>query len=980
MSFLDRFKIQPRYKSTDPEQRVAGVQELTDTPEDAAVLVSLARDDADARVRRAAIARIQDANILADLAAGDPDATIRAELIERLAGIAMSADSAAAALRALAALSDPKQIGTVAKASPLEAVRVEAVGRLSDVKTLSSVARHAADGRVAVLATERVQDAAELLNIAVKTDHKDAGIGALERAAALGAADRATLEGIADRAKNKSVGKRARAMVQAIDEQEAARKAALERHQQRIAGFIARAEGLSASTTAPDTEARIAALEAEWSAFESSEADPIAASDRARFSAAVSAARAILEREAQERAERDARQAELAAARASKERLCEHVEQLNGDDALDRLEQARAEWEGLPADPEAAAHERFLARFEQACGRARERHENRQQTAHVNARLDELSREAEQLAAQEDSPAYAWDSISREWKSLKEKSEGLDEAIEQRYTAAAATIHERAEAKKAAAEKALRQQVQRIDQLIERVHRRAEAEDLTLKEAEKAARDLRSAIETPLTLPHHEREYLVERLKAALAALAPKLHELREMDEWKRFANAAVQEELIAQAEGLSKKYDLEKPEDIEKAARELHEIQERWKTAAEAPKAQAQTLWHRYRQAADPIQTKAREFFAARAVEREANLKAKLALCERAEALAESTDWIKTADELKKLQAEWQTTGPVPRADTRLVWKRFRDACDKFFTRRNEDLAQRKEVWSANQARKEALCARAEALAESRDWEKAAAELRRLQAEWKTIGPVRRSKSEVLWQRFRAAADRFFDRYKRRDEIEIEMRQADREALAQELEALLPPAAEAVAGEAALPSEPRSEAPADLLDKVRSLRTRWNQSTSAVRAGADPLSMRFVNAMERLLTTYPDAFKGTELDIDASRQRMEKLVARVEGFVSESDVRPDSTQDLAARLREALASNTIGGRAGEESKWRSMADEVRQAQSSFARLVPVPGEQGRQLADRFHKACNRFYDQYRRRVPQNSGVPSRGPRPVGAR
>ena len=510
--------------------------------------------------------------------------------------------------------------------------------------------------------------------------------------------------------------------------------------------------------------------------------------------------------------------------------------------------------------------------------------------------------------------------------------------------------------------------MQRIDQLIERVHRRAEAEDLTLKEAEKAARDLRAAIETPLTLPHHEREYLVERLKAALAALAPKLHELREMDEWKRFANAAVQEEMIAQAEALSKKYDLEKPEDMEKAARELHEIQERWKTAAEAPKAQAQTLWHRYRQAADPIQAKAREFFAARAVERDANLKLKLALCERAEAVADSTEWIKTADELKKLQAEWQAIGPVPRADTRIVWKRFRDACDRFFTRRNEDLAQRKEVWSANQAKKEALCARVEELANSRDWEKAAAELRRLQAEWKTIGPVRRSKSEALWQRFRAAADHFFERYKRRDEIEIEMRQADREALAQELEALLPQEG----AEAAVPPE--------LLDKVRSLRTRWNQSTSAVRAGADPLSMRFVSAMERLLTTYPDAFKGTELDVEASRQRMEKLVSRVEGYVSDVDVRPDSPQDLAARLREALASNTIGGRGGEESKWRTMADEVRQAQSSFARLVPVPGETGRQLAERFHKACNRFFDQYRRKVPQGAGASQRGPRPVGAR
>jgi hypothetical protein len=81
---------------------------------------------------------------------------------------------------------------------------------------------------------------------------------------------------------------------------------------------------------------------------------------------------------------------------------------------------------------------------------------------------------------------------------------------------------------------------------------------------------------------------------------------------------------------------------------------------------------------------------------------------------LATSSDWIKTAEDLKKLQAEWQAVGPVPRSDTRTTWKRFRDACDTFFTRRNADLAQRKEVWAVNQAKKEALCVRAEELSSS--------------------------------------------------------------------------------------------------------------------------------------------------------------------------------------------------------------------------------------------------------------------------
>jgi hypothetical protein len=313
-----------------------------------------------------------------------------------------------------------------------------------------------------------------------------------------------------------------------------------------------------------------------------------------------------------------------------------------------------------------------------------------------------------------------------------------------------------------------------------------------------------------------------------------------------------------------------------------------------------------------------------------------------------------------------------VPRSDTRATWKRFREACDKFFTRRNADLAERKETWSANLAKKEALCARAEELSASRDWDRAAAEIRRLQAEWKTIGPVRRNKSEVIWQRFRAAADAFFERYKRRDEIDLEAKQGEREALITELEQLAAPAVVAEGTEAA-----PEASPSDLIERVRSLRTRWNQTSSVVRHGADPLSERFVAALERVMLAHPDQFRGTELDAEASRQKMEKLVAKVEGFLSEAPAPPsNSSQALADMLREALASNTIGGRGSDEGRWRAMGDDVRQAQAAWSRLGPVPGQAGRELTERFHRATNRFMDQYRRRVPQTPAQSGPGGRP----
>jgi hypothetical protein len=985
MSFLDRLRPQPKWKHADPLVRAAAIAEMSLDAEHQTILAELAGTDPDEQVRLAAAGRVTSVGELVALSQRETHDEVRRALTDRLVAIACSpADADGDAALALEGLGDQKQLATVAKTSPHATVRTAALGRIHDPKVLSSIARQAADGQTALEAASRVADPAELANIAAKTEHKEAGILALERAAASGAADgtlRELLDGLEARARSKGVVKRARAMIAQLEEAEAARRAAREAWQQRVATVMARLEAMAAVPGAHDAAQRLDEAEAEWRELHAAGEFELDQETATRFGALIADARGAIAAYEREQAERRAEAERQAAIRAVRISLCERIDALRGDDIPDEVPRARAEWAELPGPGEQEAQDAGLdARFDEACQRALARHESRVALQQIHARLEELSHEAARLAVEPELPEHGWRAVVTEWRALHPRADGLDPAIQERFTTAEASVVAREEERRAAAERALKQQLQRINQLIERAHKRATAEDLTLREADRAARELRAALDAPPQFELAEQQALAERLRGALAVLSPRLHELREMDEWKRFANAAVQEELIAKTEALRTKYafDTEEgptPENLEKAAHELHEIQARWKQVAEAPRAQAQALWHRYRQAADPIQARAREFFALRAEERTGNLEKKFAIIERAEALADSTDWIRTSEELKKLQAEWQQIGPVPRHETKATWKRFRDACDRFFTRRNADLAQRKETWAANLARKEALCARAEELAASRDWDRAAAEIRRLQAEWKTIGPVRRNKSDAIWARFRGACDTFFERYKRRDEIDLEAKQADREALVVELEGLMPGP---VPGNGADEPAARTAAPADLLDCVRSLRSRWNQTTPVVRHGADPLSGRFMGALERLLTEYPEAFRGTELDVEASRQKMEKLCSRVESFVSEAAGTPaSSSKALAEMLREALAANTIGGRAGEESKWRTMADEVRQAQSAWSRLVPVPGEAGRQMSERFHKACNRFFDQYRRKVPPTQQ--QRG-RPVGAR
>src|SRR5690349_1285346 len=116
MSFLDRFKLQPKYRSADPDVRISAVQDLGNGPDDAALLAAIAREDTEPRVRRAAAARVEEVAVLAALMVSDADEGLRSEISERLAGVAAS-DNADRALQAVSALTDQRQLADVAQRS-----------------------------------------------------------------------------------------------------------------------------------------------------------------------------------------------------------------------------------------------------------------------------------------------------------------------------------------------------------------------------------------------------------------------------------------------------------------------------------------------------------------------------------------------------------------------------------------------------------------------------------------------------------------------------------------------------------------------------------------------------------------------------------------------------------------------------------------------------------------------------------------------
>src|SRR5687768_18201845 len=204
MGILEKLRPQPRWKHADPAVRAAAVYELG--PDDGEALRALAREDAEARVRRAAVTRLDDAALLGEIARTDPDDDVRADAIRGLAGLAAEATevgSAAEPVRQLVSLGRSKEVVVVARENPNRAVRAAVVELLDDAKSLGAVSRHAQDGQTRLRALARLTDAEEIVNVALKSEHTDAAVAAPERVDSTDA-----LSAISQRARNKVAARR----------------------------------------------------------------------------------------------------------------------------------------------------------------------------------------------------------------------------------------------------------------------------------------------------------------------------------------------------------------------------------------------------------------------------------------------------------------------------------------------------------------------------------------------------------------------------------------------------------------------------------------------------------------------------------------------------------------------------------------------------------------------------------------------------
>lgn len=592
-----------------------------------------------------------------------------------------------------------------------------------------------------------------------------------------------------------------------------------------------------------------------------------------------------------------------AVAISPREELCRRLEAAaktqDFEDAEGFLASLRAEWQALGALPSGDALQK---RFERAAARYQERRDaflkklqkqkGPQPVAKAApvpvappapappspAELKRREEEARRKREEEERRAEAQKERAEEQQRI-EAQRALREA-DRKVRQAEQDEKLRAEEEKRAAEQKARDEKQQQNLVralaeCDKLEQLAGLEELSLKKAEQALKQAHEVMVAANPLPRLEGQKARSRYDAARAKLVIRLHDLREREDWLRFSNVPKLEVLVQHAETLL------------------------------------------------------------------------------AAAGHEDADHAKVAAALKALQAEWKTVGPAPKEKSEALWTRFKSLCDQIYERTK---VASDEERAGNLRRKEALCAQIEGIVQSLgpgpgqnlgpgaaegsvqveapDWRVVSESVKKLQAEWKSVGPApgaAREQSEALWGRFKAAADAFFDKrkghYAELDE-DRQQNQRKKEELCIRVERLLI---------APVGADMKAAA-----EQIKRYQADWKEIGPAPKEHNDELWQRFRKACDGFFEKRKAAFEKQEGERLGNQKKKEALCEKAEELARREDANQDSVES-----------------------------ELKQLQAEWKRIGPAPREAQEELWQRFRKAADAVFGRGREPIelPPESGA-----------
>lgn len=252
---------------------------------------------------------------------------------------------------------------------------------------------------------------------------------------------------------------------------------------------------------------------------------------------------------------------------------------------------------------------------------------------------------------------------------------------------------------------------------------------------------------------------LRKRYRELIGEVYQKIRDHYQVRQKEEVANLALKQALLERAKGIAAE-EFDKPKQWQTMTDTLNGIFEEWKKIGYGPKKENDKIWQEFRAALNSFYGKKREFFNEIKKTHKENKEKKTAIIEKAEAIANSEheNWDDTTKEILNLQKDWKNAGHVEPWEENKLWKKFRDACDKFFNAKRDQYKSRDSEQLVNLEKKQELIKRVEAFELSGKADEDLKALRAFSDEWKAISHVPFKEKQKIWEQFKTILDSKYD------------------------------------------------------------------------------------------------------------------------------------------------------------------------------------------------------------------------------
>lgn len=319
-------------------------------------------------------------------------------------------------------------------------------------------------------------------------------------------------------------------------------------------------------------------------------------------------------------------------------------------------------------------------------------------------------------------------------------------------------------------------------------------------------------------------------------------------------------------------------------------------------------------------IRDKKNQYFKGLEEKKSDNLNKKNDILEKLRGLIDGEDSPQSFQIFKQLQSEWKQGGPVPMAQVKTLWANYNALIDRFYDHRNIYFELKELDRKKNLEAKLELCVKAEELISKERIKDAVHVLNELHHEFKHIGPVPKEEQENVWQRFKSASDTI---YAKRDAFLVDLQQE----LKQNLDAK-GKVEEEVLAFASFNSD-RIKDWNQKTKEILELQKRWDAIGGVPRNKSKDLNKKFWSAFKAFFNNKNQFFK--KLD-------------------EERNVNLKAKQELVARAIELKSSDD----------WTRTSQELKELQSKWKEIGPVPEKQREKIYKEFKEACDFFFGQRR--------------------